>query len=189
MGVWHNTGQTRGWSWFTATKPVRAYLYGQPPLYHLSVPNIPYQGGLSRWANLWVETGWHWFAQKESQHCIGWKMFGETRKGEAKAFWELQSVSWSRWVTAVWWIGLILLSYLKNILSNLIVTSNGRDISSWHHTSVSTYLAWFNTIACSTHCSVDNLLFLLRRSSYCTRSPPLVASGWLAQIKMVDLHW
>ena len=36
MGVWHNTGQTRGWSWFTATKPVRAYLYGQPP--YTSIP-------------------------------------------------------------------------------------------------------------------------------------------------------
>ena len=181
MGVWHNTGQTRAWNWFTATKPVRAYLYGQPP--YTTYQCLTY---LTRvvWVDEpiyeWME---NWFAQKESQHCIGWQMFGETRKGEAKAFWELQSVSWSCWVTAVWWVGLILLSYLKNILSNLIVTSNGRDISSWHHTSVSTYLAWFNTIACSTHCSVDNLLFLLRRSSYRTRS--VVHVRWLP---LVDLH-
>ena len=175
MWVWHNTGQTRGWDWFTATKPVRAYLYGQPP--YTTYQCLTYltrvvwvDEPISEWMENWLT-----LVCTKRKPALHWltNVWGNQKEG----------------VTAVWRIGLILLSYLKNILSNLIVTSNGRDISSWHHTSVSTYLAWFNTIACSTHCSVDNLLFLLRRSSYRTRSPPLVASGWLAQIKMVDLHW
>ena len=88
MGVWHNTGQTRGWSWFTATKPVRAYLYGQPPLYHLSVPNIPYQGGLSRWANFWVDgklvdTGLH---KKKASIALVDKCLGKPERGKRRHF-------------------------------------------------------------------------------------------------------
>ena len=140
--------------------------------------NFQLQGGLSGWKSVWLvcktSIAWHW------------QMFAETRKRKWKHCRHFGSSN------------LCQVSYCSLVdQAHLIVTSNGRDILSKHHQTVSTYLAqccWFNTIACSTsisalfcrsrssyyiwsYCSISICSFLLTRSSYCTRSPPLPA--WL----------
>ena len=103
--------------------------------------NFQLQGGLSGWKSVWLvcktSIAWHW------------QMFAETRKRKWKHCRHFGSSN------------LCQVSYCSLVdQAHLIVTSNGRDILSSHHQTVSTYL-----MLVQHHCLLDKyLLFFVAYS-------------------------